>query len=168
MHAQFYIVWSPIAKLLSKLDSLMVSHPTEVLQSIKEYIGVEDFHEGIHVWFSNAKQLRSFTRVHKTVYNWKDIPKSLHVFVFCALKHYVWWCLVRPWGIIWWHVVSMLSQKSKNKVHVCVVMLFIRGVFLEDQRDITNSLLIGLFKLSGCVSARKTLLLWSTQGLLLP
>ena len=62
----------------------------------------------------------------------------------------------------------MLSQKSKNKVHVCVVMLFIRGVFLEDQRDITNSLLIGLFKLSGCVSARKTLLLWSTQGLLLP
>ena len=35
-----------IAKLLSKLESLMMSHPTDVLRSIKEYIGVENFQEG--------------------------------------------------------------------------------------------------------------------------
>ena len=37
----------PIAKLLSKLESLMMAHPAEVLQSIKEFIGVESFEEGM-------------------------------------------------------------------------------------------------------------------------
>jgi len=38
---------SSIAKLLSKLESLTVAHPAEVLCSIKEYIGVENFEEGM-------------------------------------------------------------------------------------------------------------------------
>ena len=53
-HCDGYCIWyvfhvsvTCTAKLLSKLESLTVAHPVEALQSIKEFIGVENFQEGM-------------------------------------------------------------------------------------------------------------------------
>ncbi|XP_065886440.1 uncharacterized protein [Dysidea avara] len=53
----------PITKLLSKLESLTVAHPVEALQSIKEFIGVENFQEAC----------QDFTGSRCTSHNWKTL-----------------------------------------------------------------------------------------------